>query len=47
MNRNSLLDPLAVSVLVVSAVLFPWTGVWECRRLVRYRFPCIVKDFML
>lgn len=36
MNLDALLDPLAVGVLVVMAVLFPWTGVWEYRRLVRW-----------
>ena len=35
MNLNALLDPLAVGVLVVIAVVFPWTGVWDYRRLVR------------
>ncbi|KAB2969678.1 MAG: CPBP family intramembrane metalloprotease [Thermoanaerobaculia bacterium] len=36
MNLNTLLDPLAVALLVVTAVLFPWSGVWEYRRLVRW-----------
>jgi membrane protease YdiL (CAAX protease family) len=36
MNLEALLDPLAVCVLFVSAVVFPWSGVWEFRRLIRW-----------
>jgi hypothetical protein len=35
-NLNALLDPLAVALLVVTAVLYPWSGVWEYHRLVRW-----------
>jgi len=36
MNLNVLLDPLAIGVLVAIAVLFPWAGAWDYRRLVRW-----------
>lgn len=37
MNLNALIDPLAIVVLVVTAVVIPWTGVWEYSRLVRWK----------
>jgi membrane protease YdiL (CAAX protease family) len=36
MNVNILVDPLAIGLLFLIAVLLPWTGVWEYRRLVRW-----------
>lgn len=36
MNLNILLDPLAIGLLFLIAVVLPWTGVWEYRRLVRW-----------
>jgi membrane protease YdiL (CAAX protease family) len=36
MNLDVLLDPLAIAVLVVFAVLFPWSGVRDYRRLKRW-----------
>jgi len=36
MNLNLLLDPLAAAVLVVFVVLFPWSGVRDHRRLIRW-----------
>jgi len=36
MNLNTLLDPLAVSILVYLVVLSPWGGVWDYRKLVQW-----------